>query len=193
MTADRRQRLLLAVLGAVLLLFLATRLPGWIENLLPSAAPPPAAPAGRAAVTGPEVVAVRLGDLEVSPFAFVVGRDPFRFGPLPAPPPPPPPTAAELAALERARLEAEERARLAALEAAKPRPPTLDLVYLGSFGPPEKRFAVLSRSGRQEVLNALAGEVIDGKFVLEEIGYESILVKFVGFPEVPAARVAVGR
>jgi hypothetical protein len=105
---------------------------------------------------------------------FRAGRDPFRFGAAPTPPPPPPPTAAELAALEEARRRAEEVSRQAAVENAKPRPPAFDLTYLGSFGPADRKVAVFSDKGRQEILNARRGEVLRGKFILDEIGLESV-------------------
>lgn len=203
MTPERRQRFLLAGLGASLLLAAVIYLPALFrvpadEDGLAAAAPASARPArpgargGRTALDVAEVSELRLVRLDVEPFAFQVGRDLFRFGPPPAPPPPPPPPPVDLEALERARREAEERARLAAIEAAKPKPPPVDLVFLGSFGPPGKRVAVFSDKGKQEVLNVRQGEVLAGKFILEEIGLESVSLKFVGFPETPAQRLGIG-
>ena len=60
--------------------------------------------------------------------------------------------------------------------------------YLGSFGPPEKRLAVFTDG--KTIHNALEGEVLDNKFIVAHIGYESVDIQFVGFPDVarPAAR-----
>jgi hypothetical protein len=199
-TPERRRQALLALLALVVVFALWRWLPALVPEV-PAPAPPRAAAAGRpgrpmkagqSALEVRDVVELRLGALEVEPVEFQVGRDPFRFGPAPAPPPPPPPTADELAALEDARRRAEDRARQVAVENAKPRPPVFDLTYLGSFGPAGRRVAVFSDKGRQEILNARRGEVLRGKFILDEIGLESVSLKFVGFPEVPAQRVGIG-
>jgi len=200
-TPERRQRLLLAGLGVSLLLAAVVYLPPLFrvsgdDDLY---APPPAGAArrpeareARSALAIPEVTALRLGRLEVEPFAFAIGRDPFRYGPAPPPPPPPPPPPVDFEALERARREAEERARAAAVDAARPKPPPVDIVYLGSFGPARNRVAVFSDQEKQEVFNARRGEVLAGKFILVEIGLESVSLKFVGFPDHPAQRLGIG-
>ena len=87
---------------------------------------------------------------------------------------------AELAELERA-----------AREAAIPKPPPFTLSYLGSFGPPSRRLAVFSDG--KTIYDVQQGETIQGKFIVSQIGYESVDIKFVGFPEWPAQRLAVGR
>src|SRR5207244_1953660 len=124
------------------------------------------------------------------------GRDPFRFFVPPPPPAPKPrqPTQAELDAM-RAQQEREAAARAAALkaqmeEAAKPKPAPFTMTYLGSFGPPEKRLAVFTDG--KTIHNAQQGEVLDNKFIVAHIGYESVDIKFVGFSEWPALRLAVG-
>jgi len=99
------------------------------------------------------------------------------------------PTAAELAEAERLRKLQEEAARLAAIEAAKPKPPPFNLQYLGRFGPPERKIAVFSK-GKATFIKQ-EGEDIDGKFIVAHIGYESVDIRFVNFPEVPAKRVGV--
>jgi hypothetical protein len=136
-----------------------------------------------------EVVALRVDLLEAEPRPFSVGRDVFRFAP---PPPPPGPSPEEL---ERMRLAAEARRRAAEQAAsvpAGPRPPAVDLRYLGSFGPEQGRIAVFVGAGGDEVINARVGDVIAGKFIVDRIGYESVDLKFVGFPAEPARRLPVG-
>ena len=96
---------------------------------------------------------------------------------------------AQRRAAEEARLRAEEAARQAAIEAAKPHPPEFNLQYLGRFGPPDKQIAVFT-NGKQ-IFNKQEGEVIDNKFVVAHIGYESVDIGFVGFPTVPPKRVGV--
>lgn len=144
---------------------------------------------------GDRVAALRVADLDRLPPNLTIGRDPWRFvdppppPPPKPPPPPPPPSAEELRRLEEARRRAEEAARLAAIEAAKPKPPEFTMEYLGHFGPPDKRIAVFS-NGKAEV-TAQEGEIIDNKFIVARIGYESVDIRFVGFPDWPAKRLGV--
>jgi hypothetical protein len=159
------------------------------------------APSRRVAAThkgakpGDRVEVLRMADLDRTPGASPAGRDPWRYVDPPPPPLPAPhvPTAAELEAqrraAEEARRRAEEAARLAAIEAAKPHPPEFNLQYLGRFGPPDKQIAVFT-NGKQ-IFNKQEGEVIDNKFVVAHIGYESVDISFVGFPTVPNKRVGV--
>jgi hypothetical protein len=74
-------------------------------------------------------------------------------GPIIPPPPPPPP---------------------------KPVPPTFPYKYIGTFGPPSNPIATFSGNG--ELINARVGDVISGKFILRNIGIESIELGFIGFP-----------
>jgi hypothetical protein len=142
------------------------------------------------------VETLRLDALGRTPPGFTSGRDPWRYvdpPPPPPPPPPKPPSAAELRARqeaeEAARRLAEEQARLAAIEAAKPHPPPFTWTYLGNFGPPHLRIAVFT-DGRK-VWNARQGDTLDNKFIVAQIGYESVDIAYVGFPTVPATRLAV--
>jgi hypothetical protein len=147
---------------------------------------------GREAAIPEEVVELELDRLAIRPRELTAGRDPFRFAPPPPPPPPPPPTREEL---ERRRREEEERLRRAREEAELalvPRPPDLTLVYLGCFGPAAQRVAVFADQGREKLYNALTGDVLEGKFIVDRINFESVDIKFVGFPEAPAKRLAIG-
>jgi hypothetical protein len=136
------------------------------------------------------VVVVATDRLDQQPPNFEVGRDLFRFAP---PPPPPGPTPAELAEMRRA---ADERARsareAAALEAARPHPPEIDVRYIGSFGPAARRIAVFVDTAEGGTFNARVGEVLKGKFLLARIGYESVDLKYLDFPDLPARRLPVG-
>jgi hypothetical protein len=129
-----------------------------------------------------------------APSELEIGRDPFRYQPL-APPAPPPPTPEELEAQRSAREErdrlAREAAERAAREAAIPRPPEVTLRYLGSFGPRDRRIAVFEDPGGGGVLNAREGETLQGKFIVDRIGYESVDLRFVGFPDEPPRRLGI--
>jgi len=145
---------------------------------------------------GDRVAVLHLADLDRVPRESAVGRDPWRFVDPPPPPPPAPPkphvpTAAELKAMEEARRRAEEAARLAAIEAAKPKPAEFTLQYLGRFGPADLKLAVFTNG--KEIYNVKEGDVIDNKFIVSHIGYESVDIRFVGFPDWPAKRVGVTR
>ncbi|MEZ5333303.1 MAG: hypothetical protein R2991_14960 [Thermoanaerobaculia bacterium] len=100
-------------------------------------------------------------------FSYVVARRP------PPPPPPPPPP----------REDREQKPR-------RPQPPEVDLSFLGSFGPEGRRIAVFLDG--EDVVNAKVGEVLKGKFIVDAIGFESVDVKFVGFPDAPSHRLPAG-
>jgi hypothetical protein len=145
-----------------------------------------------------EVEELRFAALTIRPREYTPGRDPWRYKDPPPPkpaPPPPPPSAAELEARRRAQEEADrlraEMARRQQEEAAIPKPPPFTLSYLGNFGPPNRRLAVFSDG--KTIYNAQEGEVLEGKFIVAHIGYESVDIQFVGFPDWPAQRLAVGR
>jgi hypothetical protein len=208
---DSRTKLLLGVLAFVGLLAVWTWVgPGGGEDAAPTpaagaydeaAAPTPrvlpGARRGATAAKPPEQVEeLRVAALAIRPREYTPGRDPWRFvdpPPPPRPPPPPPPAPPSAAELERQRLaqEALERQRAAAAaEAAKPKPPPFTMSYLGNFGPPSRRLAVFSDG--KTIYNAQKGEVLAGKFIVAEIGYESVDIRFVGFPDWPPQRLAVG-
>ena len=72
-----------------------------------------------------------------------------------------------------------------------PQPPSTDhLRYLGSFGPPDRRIAVVIAGG--ELHNVREGAVLEGRFIVREIGYESLAIAFVGFPEAEPRRLPAG-
>jgi hypothetical protein len=198
------------ILGGALIVLLA--IGGWYTmNGSDDSAPPPTRSAGgfdpegggsapRPAAGQPaavhDVVELRVNDLVRIPRTFTPGRDPWRFVDPPPPPPPKPhvPTKAELEAMrlaeEARRRAAEEAARLAAIEAAKPHPPPFTWTYLGSFGPASKRIAVFTDG--KTIYDAQQGEVLAGKWIVAQIGYESVDIRFVNFQDVPAQRLPVG-
>jgi hypothetical protein len=133
----------------------------------------------RRAATGvklAEAVKLDLDALAGGSVEIEIGRDPFRFA---APPPPPPPPPAP-----------PPPPPMAPPPPLGPQPPPVDVTFLGSFGPPQRRIAVFSDG--KVIYNAERGDTLGGKFVVHAIGYESVDLTFVGFPEVPPERLAVG-
>ncbi|HVR27975.1 MAG TPA: hypothetical protein VMS86_00450 [Thermoanaerobaculia bacterium] len=176
---ESRERLLLGVFALVLLVQgfrMLSPLSGGAPLGAAGSGPSSARGAAKALVVADartldlEALAGRSGEIEV-------GRDPFRFV-VPRPPPPPPPQ------------PAPPPIQAPPPPPSGPRPPDVDLSYLGSFGQSQRRIAVFS-DGRT-IYNAMHGETLAGKFVVHAIGYESVDLTFVGFPDVPPQRLAVG-
>jgi len=206
---SRRQAILLGALGVVLLLAVVRWRPGG-----DAAAPPPSSTAARSAssrpsgggdLSGEEAPSAprprRSSVKEVNPDDVPVisvkdlappsssqgtdpGRDLFELRdptrpplptPTPAPPapgdvrfvgplPPPPPT-------------------------PTPKPPEIAFKFIGTFGPKEHPIAVVQQG--DQVLNVRTGDTLFGKFILRKVGYESIDVGFVGFPESETRRLGI--
>lgn len=76
----------------------------------------------------------------------------------------------------------------------KPRPPAFDREYLGHFGPARLKVAAFRKKpagpdSPKEVEVAVQGEVLDNRFIVREIGFESVLIGFVGFDPSEDTRV----
>ena len=200
MSQDQRKRVLLGALLVVVLVVVWRQLAPQIKGgsgAREVGTRGQAASAGtfRSAVDSPEVVELRLEDLEKVASQYRPGRDPFRFGEAQAVqtrPPEEPSADAEreveaLAALRRAMEARESR------ESAGPRRPVLpdlEVKFLGSFGTRQRRLAVFSDGA--EIINVLEGGVLKDHFVVRHIGFESVDVGFVDYPDEPAIRLAVG-
>jgi hypothetical protein len=177
-----RRRILLTVLG-VLLLSVAVRYLRPAPETGGERIADRAATAGSGERASPKrssgVATLRTANLERVPPGATAGRDPWRFMEPPAPqrrseptikPPAPTP---QRSPAPGAQL------------------PELAMEYLGNFGPQEKRIAVFS-DGKQ-IYNALEGDVIGQQFVVARIGHESVDLRYVGFPDLPAKRLGVRR
>ena len=70
-----------------------------------------------------------------------------------------------------------------------PKPPEITFKFIGTFGPKERPIAVILQG--DQVVNARAGDTLFGKFILRKVGYESIDVGFVGFPESESKRLGI--
>ena len=225
MSPERRQKVLLGVLGVLVLVVLWRYLLGPMLAGAADPAPPPrprAAALGEDAgeVAGPPVLpGARGGEvpddipsdraleldvaaLEAAPRNYKPGRDPWRFGEVPPPPPTPEEIAErkrraeeeqarQRAAAEAARIQAEQAEQLALQPPPPPQPPPFTLTYLGSFGPPGRRIAVFT-DDKDNIYNVKEGGVLQGKFLVAHIGYESVDIQFVGFPDAPTRRLAPG-
>jgi hypothetical protein len=184
-TVGPREKKLLLALGVAIAVTVAVRMSNDGAEGGPSASSRPRR-AGQAAEPGTrEVVDLDLASLRPRQDSYTIERDPFRYGavptpvPTPTPPPPPPPP------------PMPEPTWAPPPPPPPPQPPPSDhLRFLGTFGPPEARIAVIV-SG-EEIYNVRAGTVLEDKFIVEEIGYESVALGFVGFPDAPPRRLAAG-
>jgi hypothetical protein len=70
-----------------------------------------------------------------------------------------------------------------------PKPPEIAFKFLGTFGPKDRPIAVVQQAG--QVMNVRTGDTLFGKFILRKVGYESIDVGFVGFPEAETRRLGI--
>lgn len=189
MNDPQRQKKLLAVLLLVLFGFSSYRLLQMTGD--------EAVVATRRAIDGAvgreladlEVPHLNLQDLRGEKATYKPGRNPFRFGPAPAPPkkaaPPP-----KERPRPRSRPKPAETQPAAPPPPPRPLPPKVDFVYLGSFGREERRIAVFVKD--DEIYNVLAGDVLLERFIVDKIGFESADIKFVGFPDVPETRLEAG-
>jgi hypothetical protein len=196
MTGPNRQKLLLALLAVVLLFVvgrqLAPRMSGGASSRASSPVVRSSRNTGKASSSDapPQVVELRLSDLERAAGTYRPGRDPFDFKREEPRQPKPVPKPDEEA--RRKALAARAKAEQAAAPAAppKPKPPPVDVVFLGSFGPERRRLGVFSDGS--DIFNVLQGDVLKDKFVVVKIGYETADLGFVGFPDAPAQRLEIG-
>lgn len=72
----------------------------------------------------------------------------------------------------------------------KREPPPFNFKYLGFFGPLDRKLAVFSDG--KEIIDVFEGETIMDKFIVKKIGFESVTIGFVGFPEDTIQKVEVG-
>ncbi len=189
MSPERRKQLLLALLVVLLVGFGGRLLRQLGASGSGGSAGSAAASAGGLSRRTPlsEVIDLRLQDLQADAGRYRPGRDPFRYGEARRPPlPPPDPGIAEAA---RRAVEAAP-SQAVTLPPPAAQPPPIDVVYLGSFGPRDGRLAVFSDG--QEIFNVFEGDALKGKFIVESLGYESVDLRFIGFPDAPPQRLGVG-
>jgi hypothetical protein len=75
----------------------------------------------------------------------------------------------------------------------KPPPPPFDREYIGHFGPVTMQVAAFRKEGDEpgsnEIEVAVPGSVLDGIFIVREIGLESVVIGFVGYAPSEDTRV----
>ena len=139
-----------------------------------------------------DVVELAAHTLDETPPEVRAARDPWSFASRPAPErtvpeatvPEPRPIAVQPVVPER------PRPRAPAPTPIGPRPPAVDIVYLGTLGRDDDPVAVFSDGSA--IYNALTGDLVKDLFQVQRIGYESVDLLFVGFPDEPAVRLAIG-
>ncbi len=120
--------------------------------------------------------------------------NPFAFRPPPTPTPnlTPPPTAVPRPTMPP-RPTPTPRIAIGADGAPKPPPPPFDREYIGHFGPGPLQVAAFRKqggeSGSNEIDVAMVGTVLDGIFIVREIGLESVVIGFVGYAPSEDTRV----
>ncbi|HKF44859.1 MAG TPA: hypothetical protein VKG01_17300 [Thermoanaerobaculia bacterium] len=149
----------------------------------------PRARASREKKTAPEDVPFLSKDMlnPPRPRAGETGRnifDPRQPSPTPppTPTPPPPPPPAPGSALFIGPLPPPG-------PTPTPVPPEVSFKFIGTFGPREAPIAVLLQG--DQLLNARAGDVVFNRFILRNIGYESVEIGYVGYPQSVTKRLGI--
>ncbi len=120
--------------------------------------------------------------------------NPFAFRPPPTPTPnlTPPPTAIPRPTMQP-RPTPTPRVAIGADGEPKPPPPPFDREYIGHFGPGPKQVAAFRKDGGNpgstEIDVGVVGTVLDGVFIVREIGLESVVIGFVGYAPSEDTRV----
>lgn len=122
------------------------------------------------------------------------GGNPFAFRPPPTPTPnlTPPPTPVPRAT-RPPRPTPTPRTAIGEDGKPKPPPPPFDREYIGHFGPDPMQVAAFRKqgdgAGSSEIDVAVEGTVLDGIFIVREIGLESVVIGFVGYATSEDTRV----
>jgi hypothetical protein len=120
--------------------------------------------------------------------------NPFAFRPPPTPTPnlTPPPTAIPRPTMPP-RPTPTPRIAVGADGEPKPPPPPFDREYIGYLGPSLMQVAAFRKqgeeSGSSEIEVAVEGSVMDGIFIVRDIGLESVVIGFVGYARSEDTRV----
>jgi len=118
-------------------------------------------------------------------------RNPFAYGPPPTPTPnltprptlPPRPRPTPRPTPTPRTIEVDGR-RL-------PPPPRFDRRLIGYFGPARRLVAVFRKGDEVEV--AVAGDVLDGTFVVRDVDVAGVTIGYVGYPEEVTTRVPLAQ
>lgn len=88
------------------------------------------------------------------------------------------------------RLRQQHQAKVTPETPSKPVPPPINFKYLGSFGPRGRMLAVILND--EQILDVFEGDIFMEKFIVKNIGLETLEVGFVGFPDDEIQKVEVG-
>ena len=141
-----------------------------------------------------DVVELAAHTQQEAPPEVAATRDPWSFGSRPAPertapreaPPVPEPVPVQPVVTERPKPAPPAPTPVGA------RPPAVDIVYIGTIGRDDDPIAVFTDADKT-IYNAPTGGLVKDHFEVQRIGYESVDLLFVGFPDEPAVRLAIGR
>lgn len=179
MTQQRRQLVLVGILGALIL--------GWgVSKLFDGSGGGDAGiNVGAGTSDLPQMARLDYQALQPEEGRFEPGRDIFRYGQTG-------PSPEELARQQASRQPPRPAPKPTPAPASpgEPQPPPVTLAFLGTFGPREAPIAVFSDD--EVIYNARQGDVIEEKFIVRQIGLESVDLGFVGFPEDLTERLGVG-
>ncbi len=113
-----------------------------------------------------------------------MSRDLFKFK-EPPPPPPPPPRPVSIAPGDPRFIGPLPPPP----PPPPPQPPAIAFQFTGTFGPKNEPVAAVVDGDRLVLVRQ--GDVVDGKFIIRRVGYESLDVGFVGFPESEVRRIPI--
>ena len=196
MTKRGKQFVLLGLLaGLFLLLVLRAKPAGPVDEPAARRAPRETTADGEASRSfgrRPEarVTPDAVPDIDVSAFSrrpegsADVSRDLFKFREPPPPPPPPPRPSYILAGDPRFVGPLPPPP-----PPAPPQPPAIGFQFTGTFGNPKEPVASIVEADR--LILVREGDVVDGKFIIRHVGYESLDVGFVGFPKTEVRRIPI--
>lgn len=188
MKVSERERRLIAVLGVM-----AVVVGGWwLLRQGGGLAGLPAELGGGGAVVdldGYDVAVLDIAALQSGPSEYPVGRNPWTFGK----PPPPPPRETPVRPPRTEPVRPRNVPVSAPVEQGPPprQLPQVDVTFIGSFGPDERKIAVFT-DGEDTIYNLQIGDVLKDSFRVHQIGFESVDLAYVEFPEEPPARLALG-
>ncbi len=130
--------------------------------------------------------------------SFLIGRNIFRYGPPKTTQTPQIP--GQPSGRENVKLPPKVPPEPLATETGTPisptekehkkQPPPFNYKYLGFFGPQNKKLAVFSDG--KEIMDVFEGEIIADKFIVKSIGFETVTIGFVGFPDDIIQKIEVG-
>jgi len=146
----------------------------------------------------PPTLLVDLLDKSYGEKSFSIGRNIFRYGPPKIAQQPQIPT--KLPGREVAGIPPRVPSEPLATETQSPsshiereqkiQPPPFTYKYLGFFGPQDKKLAVFYDG--KEIMDLFEGETIENKFIVKKIGFESVTIGFIGFPDDITQKIEVG-